>query len=193
MRTKLTIMIMMVSLLSWSQSKEELFKVSKEGFTDYVVVKIDSFSQKELFDKTINWIKETYNSPDDVIKARIDSSKVIFEGFKPNALYFRALGMKKFEDVKYRIAISFKNGRYKFEALRLQIYASPSQYSSGGWSDWNLDGTYAAVTKKNGKVRKSLRDYIPSIERVFNQVLLSHKLYMTKQEAKQVTKKEEDW
>ncbi|WP_292889154.1 hypothetical protein [Nonlabens sp.] len=45
---------------------------------------MNSLKQNELLTKTINWIKETYNNPDEVIKKSIDNEKVRFKGFKDN-------------------------------------------------------------------------------------------------------------
>lgn len=187
---KVLLLALLMSLNSYSQ---ELFKVSEKGFTDYIVVKIDSLSKQDLFNKSINWIKETYNTPSEVIKSTIDNDKVIFEGVKKNGTFLKSLGMKVFLDFKYRIEISFKDGKYKFDPTSLQMYSSPNQYSAGGWANWNLDGTYYAVRKKNGKVKKMLRYYTQDIENCFNMLLLSHKSYLIKQEMKKVTKKEEDW
>jgi len=81
------------------------FEFGKEEFTDYVVVKVDSLNQEELFKKAINWIKDTYKNPDEVINTTIDNSKVRIEGFKEVAIQLKALGMSSFYGGTYSIEI----------------------------------------------------------------------------------------
>jgi len=87
------------------------FHWGKDEFTDYVVVKIDSLSQKQLFDGTVRWIKETYKNPDEVIKARIDSSMIRIEGYKENVIHtIDSLSQKQlFDGTVRRIKETYKN------------------------------------------------------------------------------------
>lgn len=178
------------SIITHSQ---DTFKLDKTGFTDFVVVNLDSLKKQELFDKTINWIKETYNTPDKVIKAKIDNDKIIFQGVQSPGIKSKVLFTTVFYDLRYRIEISFKDGKYKFDPVQLELYSEPSKYSNGGWADYNLNGLHQSLYKKNGKLRKVFKSFPEGIENCFNRLLLSHQLYLKKQVVKKVTNKKDDW
>lgn len=40
---------------------------------------------------------------------------------------------KSYQNVKYQIEISIKDGKYKFDIISMKNYLAPRQYSSGGW------------------------------------------------------------
>jgi hypothetical protein len=83
-------------------------------YTD--VVKVDSVSQNELFNRAKMWFATTYNSSSDVLQI-VDSEngqlvgKALFK-FKPISLNSseRVIG-----NIKYTIKISVKEGRFKYE------------------------------------------------------------------------------
>jgi hypothetical protein len=47
-----------------------------------VVVEIDSLNAAEVYLKTLDWIKETYKNPDEVIKANFENEKIRLDGFQ---------------------------------------------------------------------------------------------------------------
>ena len=63
------------------------FEFKEEGFTDFVVVNIDSLNKKELYTQVKNWILETYNTPSEVIKSEIDGLNIsLFNYIQKNKL-----------------------------------------------------------------------------------------------------------
>lgn len=179
--------IKMVKDLSLSEDK---FEYNQLGLTPYVVTKIDSLKQGDIFQKTINWIKETYKNPDKVIKTTIENEKVRFEGFQDNTICYSVIGSTSCYGATYTIEISFKYGKYKFEPISLSYYQPPNQYSSGGDIQMNFsNGMW--MYKKNGIIKKMFDSIPDSIEVLFNGLNLSLETYL-KERGKETNKKD-DW
>ena len=176
---KKIIIVISFLLLTINITSQEKFTYAEKGLTDFVVLKIDSLSQSELFNKTIDWIKDTYKNPDEVIKAKFENEKIRFNGFKGNAFSMSILGMPTFLDARYTIEIYFKDGRLKFEPISLEQYSSPSEYSAGGWSAITFE-TNSWLFKKNGKIRKITKTYPENIESIFNNLLSGLNVYLLK-------------
>lgn len=215
---KLLLLLLLLSFtLCFSQSKEEreaLLKAKKEeikeknktpasslnlenGFafssiglnSKFVVNETHSLTQKELFDKSINWIKETYDTPDEVIKTKIENEKIRFKGVSSNAICHYGLGMKFCQNVRYTIELAFKDGRYKFEILEMEHYFEGSEYGRAGWREIYLD-TKAEFYYKRGEIIKQLRDYPLHIELLLNGLNLSLFNYL---KGNQKVKDDNEW
>jgi hypothetical protein len=173
---------MLVPLLGISQQQ---FKITPKGLnTNSIVIEIDSLNASQLYYKTINWIKDTYNSPDEVIKAKFENEKIRFQGISTNSYTYYVLGSKVSNDVRYMIEISFKDERYKFELISLEAYFSPTQYTSGGWQVIGFE-----FWKPNGKIKKIFRDTPQDMENMLNHLLISHNNYLIGD----VNSKKDDW
>ncbi len=162
-------LLMTASFTNLCLSQETEFKFAKEGFTDYVVTNCEGKTQSDLYKKTLDWISTTYKNPKEVIKAQIENDYIRIEGFKSNMLCIKSLGILTCFDVRYQIEISFKDGRYKFDVTRVEQYSSPSQYSSGGWSDFPINGDIGkAYFKESGEIRSMFKLYPEAFQSTFN-------------------------
>ena len=105
---KATTLFFLMILPVFVFSQNENFTFTKDGLSEYVVVKVDSISENELYSKTLNWVKETYSKPEQVIDATIENESVRFTGRSSFFRIYNAFG--DFEDypVKYTIKISVK-------------------------------------------------------------------------------------
>lgn len=160
------------------------FTYDINGITPFVIVEVDSTSQNTLFTKTINWIKETYKDPDEVIKTTIENEKVRFEGMNSGALCVKALGSKSCYDATYTIEISFKDNKYKFTPIDLEYYTPPDQYDSGNDISIPLEGSGRLYNKK-GKLRSLYKTFPVEIETIFNSLNESLTNY--------ISAKKDDW
>lgn len=154
---KITLLLLFGTISFFAQDK---FSYGVDGLTDYVVVKVDSLNQKKLFDKTINWIKETYKNPKEVIKTTFEFNKIRIEGLEKGGICMHVSGARSCGDVIYQIEISFKDGKYKFNPISLGKISL-------------TDGAY--LYNKKGKVRKIFKYYSEDISKIFNSLNLSLK------------------
>ncbi|EKT4550857.1 DUF4468 domain-containing protein [Flavobacterium psychrophilum] len=162
-------LLMTASFTNLCFSQETEFKFVKEGFTDYIVTNCEGKTQSDLYKKTLDWISTTYKNPKEVIKAQIENDYIRIEGFKSNMLCIKPLGILNCSDVRYQIEISFKDGRYKFDVTRVEEYSSPSKYSSGGWSDFPINGDIGkAYFKESGEIRSIFKLYPEALQSTFN-------------------------
>ena len=146
-----------------------------KGMTDFVVSNIEGKTAPEIYKKVIEWIKVTYKNPDKVILSTIENEYVRFEG-SSSAVYPVNVPLmgKSYQDSKYQIEISIKDGKYKFDLIGMENYISPSQYSRGGWTpnslfNGNADKEFLDryVYKKDGTLR-SYYKYINDVPVYFN-------------------------
>ncbi len=162
---------------SLSHGQDSTFSFTKQGFTDYVVAKVDGKSQSDLYKKAIDWISVTYKNPNQVIKAKIENEYIRFEGSNSSLICTKVLGLKSCDMATYQIEISFKDGKYKFDVIELKYYQKPSQYTSGGWFEIGLPTPKVvevnpeamnAYFNDDGEVKKIFRFYVEDIPNEFN-------------------------
>lgn len=164
---------LLFALLVFSSSfAQEKFELTTAGFTDYVVTNVEG-TQSEIYNKAVNWIKETYKNPDQVIKMTIENEKLRFEGFKQNAICTKALGSIVCSNLTYSIEISFKEGKYKFDPISIEISGQDGTKSNVSLEKVNT------LWFKNGKPFKGYEGIISDFENHYNTLNQSLKEYIT--------------
>jgi hypothetical protein len=118
---KIVMMALMMCSNLVSFGQDSLFTLNQDGLTDYIVTNCDGKSQNDLYKKTLDWILVTYNTPSSVIKAQIENNYIRIEGSAGNLVRFGGLGASSYL-TRYQIEISFKDGKYKFDLLNIEIY-----------------------------------------------------------------------
>jgi hypothetical protein len=180
MKNLLAFTLLFITSFLFAQSTT--FEFSKEGFTDFVVTDTPNLTANEIYLKTINWIKENYKNPDEVIKMTIENEKLRFEGVRENALCVKAMG-NVCSSARYVIEVSFKDGRYKFDPISVSFF---NQMGNGYNVPMNETGK---VYYKNGKILKGSEEVPEMFESLFNGLNESLKNYVLG-----VNKKiDEDW
>ena len=102
---------------------QEKFTYDKTAITDYVVINANG-TASELYSKTINWIKESYKNPDEVIKMTIENEKLRFQGYSKKFTCWGSVC----SDASYTIEISFKDGKYKFDLISLKAVGEVNSF-----------------------------------------------------------------
>ena len=161
-------------------SSDSVFTFTKDGFTDFVVVDCDTLSARDIFWKTVDWINKTYKNPNEVLLTQVEGDYLIFMGVGPNMVHIPGLGEKIYFDIRYRITVYFKNGRYRFEVNSLEIG------NQGNWSDMLSNFFYY---KKNGEIRYTYKDYEVSIPKYINKLNQRLRDYILNSE----NSKKNDW
>lgn len=173
---KIVILLLFVSGSITAQETEFTFDITK-GMTDFVVTNVEGKTASEIYKKVIEWIKITYKNPDKVILSTIENEYVRIEGASDSfySIYIPLSG-KSYQETKYQIEISIKEGKYKFDIVSMENYLAPSQYSRGGWSDntlfnGHLDQEYLEKTiyKKDGTLRSVWKN-INEVPLYFNEL-----------------------
>ena len=65
------IVFLLFSITLFSQQSNFKLDINNPLFPNqYVILNVDTLSVRNAYNKTLEWIKITYNSPDEVIKAQ---------------------------------------------------------------------------------------------------------------------------
>jgi hypothetical protein len=142
------------------------FTYNQDGLLPkFVVVNVDSMSQTELFEKTINWIKETYKNPDEVIKTTIANQKVRFEGYTSKLICINSLGSAVCYGGTYTIEVELKDGKYRFIPISMS-YKAP--VLGGGIGDYLIPFESGEAWYNKGEIRKMYKNVPSDIESFLN-------------------------
>jgi hypothetical protein len=176
------------------------FEFKEEGFTDFVVVNVDSLNKKELYTQVKNWILETYNTPSEVIKSEIENKKIRIEGSKSNLVVMKGmLGEPYYYDSRYSIEISVRDGKYKFDPISLKYWIPSSEYISAKWQDLyifnkgSLSSFYNQKGKKKGRVISAWASLPSALENHFDGLNISLFNYIEKNKNKSEESSDDDW
>jgi hypothetical protein len=170
----------------------ERFQINEETpelINQYVVIKKDSMTVEDGYNKTLEWIKITYNTPKEVIKAELENEYIRIEGASNTITRKKMFGIPVFFNGKYSITFEFKENKIKMELTKLQVYSGPSQISDGGWEDCHPD--YASQTKKNGKPIKKMVYWNNGYVKTINGLMLGFQYYVNNPDKSIINK--DDW
>ncbi len=149
------------------------FTITKaEGLSPFIVVKAEGKTKEELYKKTIEWINKSYNKPSEVIKAQVENDYIRFQGVSKDKYCFTNI-FTMCSDIRYEIEVSFKDGKYKFEVLKLEDYYKDTK-GFGSWSEVKYKDSWTHF-KNTGEVRKMYADNVKQITAFFDE--LSKNLY----------------
>lgn len=171
---KKIILMFLVTSFAFAQEK---FEFKKEGLTDYVVTNVNG-TAAELFSKTVNWIKENYKNPNEVIKMTIENEKLRFQGLKEDFYCVKGGGSVMCSNAIYTIEVSFKDGKYRFDPIELVL-----RTKNGASSDINLND-FSVYFEKDGSINKRTKDVPGYFENLFNGLNESLKNYIENQTKK---------
>ena len=144
----LIIIFLLLTKTGLAQEKE--FRLSKDGFTDFLVIDCQDKSQSELYKKTLDWIAVKYNTPSEVIKGQIENEYIRIEGFANHVIS---------SGTKYQIEISFKDGKYKFDLIKIQFYSDLDnalfETTDINWKEFDIVNTSKFVDENGKIIRKA--------------------------------------
>ncbi|ELM3651202.1 DUF4468 domain-containing protein [Flavobacterium psychrophilum] len=169
-------------------SQETEFKLTKDGFTDFVVTPVEK-TQIEMYKKTLDWVSVTFQNPKEVIKAQIENDYIRIEGSIPTLLCKEILLSTICDNAKYQIEISFKQGKYKFDVIEINGFTLPSEYTHGGWYKVRFD-YMKTYFKENGDVRSVYKNYPTAFSETFNGLNNSLKDFLI---SDNIPSKKNDW
>jgi hypothetical protein len=151
---KKIIFLLMISSSIYSQQS---FEWSSTGVTDYVVTEVAG-TAPEIYSKTINWIKENYLNPNEVITMTIENEKIRFQGLKKDMTCMGSVC----SDGLYIIEITIKDGKYKFDPISLKFS------SNAGSFEFPINGNLSMYYDKNGELRKGSKETLDNVTVLLN-------------------------
>jgi len=141
-------------LIGFSQISD--LTLTMDGF-EPIVVEVKDKRAKELYDSAYKWILRNYNTPEIVIKAKIENEMIRIEGFQEKTHGYSQMGVDMSYNTKYSLTLSFKDGRYRFDFQILNVDLDNNNIRGNGYYPRDL-------YKKSGERRK---------HRIYNDMHLS--------------------
>ena len=170
-----TTFFLLLTLLLFSQQKE--FEFTKSGINNFIVTEIANKSKAEIYTQTYNWILKNYKNPDEVINSKIENEFIKIQGIKSNLLCLKS---NLCTDVKYTLAFSFKDNKYKMEIINIE-----QRMPEIGWVHFSglEDGKF--YFENNGELKSKFKLY-EELPKFFNNLNSSISDYTE-------VKNKEDW
>lgn len=160
-----------ISVSTFAQDTE--FKFSKEGLTDFIVTNYEG-SAKDTYNLTLAWVKENSKKGYKVVSS-VEGEKITIEGGKENFLCSKAGGTTVCTYATFTIDISFKDGKFKFEAVGLS--EKPNNATTVITHDLN---DFSEYYNKDGSLKKYKDDVPAAYETLFNELNKSLVTFMDK-------------
>ena len=174
---KKILLVLLIIMFTINITAQDSFNYDNKGLTPkYLVKPFENTPQSELFNKSINWIMETYRNPNEVIKTTIVSKTIRFEGISISALANK--------NARYLIEIEFKNNKYKFKPLEVFVIMPSSVI--GGDYEINLESG-EDYYKRNGDKKSRTKDLVVQVKDLLNGIEESLNNYINNYE------KTSDW
>lgn len=143
------------------------FEYGPQGLTPYVVMNVNGVTAQDLYNKTLNWIKTTWQNPDKVIKMTIPNEKIRVEGFQQGLIKPRKMPI----GCGYTIEISFKDNKLKFDVV--SILSAPDGIPTG------YNYRELPNFKTDEKMLKAFGDSASIIETYFNNLVKGLSTYIS--------------
>ena len=193
---KLILLLLFIPLVSFGQK----FNVEEINVTEgakylqgkslkyepVVVIEIEG-TEKELYQKCLNWINETYKNPDEVIKGKIEGEYVRINGSISSFYQMSALGSTSYYDSRYTLEFRFKENKVRMEVTNIEFYIPSSQYSTGEWLN---AGFSFRIANRRGKANKDGLAMSKRIPSYFEGLAIGLKDFSSKGMMKEI---EDDW
>ena len=160
MKSIILLLLLVVSISGFSQ--DSIFKVSKEGITDYIVTSCETKTQSEMYKKTIEWISLTFKNSKEVIQSQVENEMIRIEGFTES--------FNGYLDAMYLIEISFKEGKYKFDPIKFTMTKDMNKF--------DFFSTYPSYFKSDGSVKERLKITVSAVENLVNGLNIRLKEYI---------------
>jgi hypothetical protein len=159
---KSTTLLLLLILANSGFSQETLFKITKDGITDYIVTPCEGKTQNEIYKKTVEWISLTFKNSKEVIQSQIENDMIRIEGF---AELFNGTS-----NATYLVEISFKEGKYKFDPVQFTII--------NGINKFDFFPNFTSYFKSDGSIKERLKDTVTGIENLINGLNIKLKEYV---------------
>ena len=177
---KLKTFMLMAFITTSTFAQETEFKFSRDGLTDFIVTNYDG-SAKDTYNRALFWVKENNKKEYKVISS-VENEKMTIEGGKENFICSKAGGTTVCTYATFTIEITFKDGKYKFDAVNVTEKAN----NSINYVVHTLDD-FSYYYDKDGSLKKYKDDVPVAYETLFNELNKSLITFMDKK------KKAENW
>jgi len=176
---KLLLLLFVTALFQVNAQNDKFTLPEKEGDVlkgQWIVLDVVG-TPKENYDKVINYVNKTYNTPSEVLKSQIDGKYVRIAGVSN---LFKNGGVPI--ATEHTLEFNFKQDRIKLTVLSLVV-----QNGAGSWNVSDLC-SYAKTHNKKGKQKTASYNYATRVINGLNDLAEQIKLGLTEE-----NNSEDDW
>ena len=167
MKKLITLTLLLGSISSFYAQE---FTYDRNGLTDYVTKEVSGMNSQEIYAKVKLWIASAYDNPQEVLRLDKPNKKIRVTAIKKKGFCIDS----QCSDYQYEIEITFDEGKYKFDPLRLAAWA-PTGATNLPLNDGSI------YFKRNGKPKAYSKEICGSIEKLFNDLDASLYKYVSKE------------
>lgn len=88
----------------------------------YVIIPVEGKTANELYSSALKYIHTTYKNPESVIKGNIENEFLSFSTHQSGFMIIKVSFLKVAYSIDYTCALSFKDGKVKFEIASIEMY-----------------------------------------------------------------------
>jgi hypothetical protein len=148
-------------------AQESSYKFTKDGLTDYIVNEHKGKTQYQLYNSTLDWLDVNFDKKEKVIVSKIKNDEIKIEGSDDQLVCFGDRD-KLCNKTKFKIVISFKEGKTIFDLQEINYYRAAKKSEREEWVAINIENTSIYFNKK-GELRKNYK-HLPEIANYMNKV-----------------------
>ena len=173
-----TLTLGLLTIISFAQAPTFTLSEEKPTFPNqFVAIEVDGLTIPDGYNRTLEWINITYNTPSEVIKSQLENKYIRIEGIVQNFYPYDVLNTM-FASLRYTIEFKFKENRVKFDVIDTEYFIPSGQYNAATWV--NLEFLNSKMYKKNGKHKKAYAKKARKVMTYFNELVLSMDTYIKK-------------
>lgn len=142
------------------------FVLQASGF-EPIVLNFDNTDAATLYQKTLEFVNQTYRNPDEVPVGTVENKSVKIRAIAPELLIVPAVG-RYYYDAHHTVLFEFKDGKVRVTP-QLQRFTRPGSY----------DVSLSDLFKKDGTRRSRYEESFGRIEKYFNALIESYRQSIT--------------
>ena len=131
-------------------------------------------NSQELYQLALDWVNETYKSPESVIKGKVEGKYLKINGSVSGLWAVSVLKNTNFYQGRYTIEFRFKDGRFKVDIINLEYYVPPYQ---GMGNVWVPHITIFRIKNGDGKKLENGWRNLSFANNYFNELIEGFKVY----------------
>jgi hypothetical protein len=164
----------LVSLLFAASAFSQRVKVTPDGLVNaddmskhYVVIRFDSVTAKELFERSYRYIEHSGKNPDIISINKKEPEFIHVKTYKKNAVPAKgSLGIKFYISLHYTLNLDFKDNKIKYEIVDLEMTNinsngddTPFYFKSLDGLAWSFYNKEGVPVEKQNTARELLENY----------------------------------
>ncbi|NQW36351.1 MAG: DUF4468 domain-containing protein [Flavobacteriales bacterium] len=166
---KLILISLFTSTIAFSQVPK--LELTSKGI-EPVIINVDMKQASAIYAKTIEWLENSYEKPDDVIFENVENRKLGIKDVEKTVWIANRIGVDVNYDMEYTLKIEFKDDRIRI-SYELGSFLKDGKKLTTNYKDlfkkfdgsvkYNYDGAVAGIENKLNAKTQSLNNFIMGV------------------------------